>query len=175
MSRALRALPVLLLLLVAACGEAEREDAVEATEANEVMVGGVAYRVQLFRELNPYEEPSIYRGPPPPAGSALYVAFVRACAAGGEPVRASGAIRLENAFGERFEPVAPRPGNDLAYRPLRLKPEQCLPRPESVAARTFGGAALVFRVPLDAAAERPMVLEIHDPGTDETARVILDL
>jgi hypothetical protein len=166
---------ILLSVLVAACGESERVDVVEATEANEVVLDGVSYRVQIFRQLNPYEEPNVYRGPPAPADSALYAAFICACAVGGEPARATEAIHLENAFGQRFAALEPEPGTRVAYRPRRLQAGQCIPPPDSLAARTFSGSPLIFRVPLEAAAERPMVLEIRDIDADEKARIVLDL
>lgn len=169
------AVGLVLLASAAGCGGTGRADAVEATEAHEVVVGGVSYRVDRFREINPYEEPRVRRGPPPPAGSALYAAFVEACAVGGEPARATGSIVLENAFGRRFEALAPKPADQVAYRPARLAPGACVPRPESIAARSFGGAPLVFRVPHEAVEERPLVLEIRDPDADEKARVVLDL
>jgi hypothetical protein len=76
-------LPALLLSAVTpGCGEQGHDNAVDAVEANEVVVGGMAFRIQLFRELNPYEEPSIYRWPRPPAGKDLYAAFMRGLRSG---------------------------------------------------------------------------------------------
>jgi hypothetical protein len=49
------------------------------------------------------------------------------------------------------------------------------PAPDSAADRTFDGAALVFEVPFESTAERPMVLEIAGPTGSGAARIQLDL
>lgn len=159
--------------LVGACGEdGGSENAVEAREQNTVHLGGLGYRVPLFRQLNPRTAPdrTYYDGPPPPDGSGVYAAFIGVCNEEGAPARPSGRIFLEDAFGERFRPVA-QPGNELAYAPEELAASECLP--ERGAALAADGAPLAFLVPFADTRERPMVLVIEGP--DEDARIELDL
>jgi hypothetical protein len=129
----------------------------------------------LFRQLNVQVAPddALWKGSPPRAGNGLYTVVVRACAAGPEPARMSERLHLEDAFGERF---SPRPGDTAdayAYTPVELEPGECAPAPASAADRTFDGAALVFEVPFESTAERPMILEIADPTGSGAARIQL--
>jgi hypothetical protein len=178
---ALRLLIVLVAGLVAVgCGEEEAADnAVEADEQNTVRLDGLRYRVNLFRQLNPAVEPdeAIYGGPRPGEGEGLYAAFLRVCNPSGSEQSPTGDVVLEDAFGQTFEPLELEDDNAFAYRPRAIAPDRCLPDPDSAAARTADGMALVFRVPFDSAAERPLVLELRGAGDGDAgrARIILDL
>jgi hypothetical protein len=165
---------LLATLLLAACGNDTEDNAVEAQEQNTVQLGGVDYRVTLFRELNPRVEPddALWDGPPPGRGKALYAAFVRACNRGGEHARPTDDIHLEDAFGQRYAPQAAADA-DFAYRPVSLGPGDCVPSQDSAAERTYSGRALIFEVPLSEVSERPFVLELRDG--DEVRRVQLDV
>jgi hypothetical protein len=166
------------LVLLAGCGdEATGDNAVEAQEQNTVELGGVDYRVVLFRQLNVRLAPddALWEGSPPSAGNGLFTVLVRACAAAAEPARMSERLHLEDAFGERF---APRPGDTAdayEYTPVELQADECAPPAGSAADRTFDGAALVFEVPFESTAERPMVLEIAGPTGSGAVRIQLDL
>jgi len=96
---------LLLVLAVAGCGEEESVDEpVEATEANEVELAGIRYRVVLFRQLNPNVPPddALYEGDPPGRDEGAYAAFIRACNASEEPRTPTRSIRLEAAASVRF-------------------------------------------------------------------------
>jgi hypothetical protein len=159
------------------CGEDADDNAVEAREGNQVELGGVRYRVVSLREINPFTTPddALWTGAPAAAGTGLYMVALHACGAADGPARATGEIHLEDAFGQRFDPRGGPTADAYEYRPRTLAPGECLPRRDSPAEATFGGAVLVFAVPFEATAERPLVLELGDPASDATARVQLDL
>jgi hypothetical protein len=174
--------PALLVLLALAvvgsgCGDGNEDNAVEAREQNRVELAGVRYRVVIFRELNPYASPddALWTGEPPAEGTGLYAVVLRACGAGDGPAQATGEVHLEDAFGQRFEPRAAGTADPYEYQSRTLEPGECLPGEDDPADDTFGGAALVFAVPFNAAQERPLVLVLGDPTSGETARVQLDL
>lgn len=178
----IRRAPALVLALVAvltlaACGGETEDNAVDAAEQNTVAVGGVDYRVVLFRELNVLESPddAVWTGAPPPDDTGLYMAIVRACAGGDEAARMTDDIHLEDAFGEQFRPRPAGTADEFEYTAAQLEPGECRPLSSSPASRTFDGAALVFQVPFESVAERPMVLVIGAPEGDGEARVQLDL
>jgi hypothetical protein len=181
-SMPLRRVPALLVLLMLAlvgssCGGEKEDNAVEAREQNRVELAGVRYRVVIFRELNPYASPddALWTGKPPAEGTGLYTVVLRACGASDGTAAATGEVHLEDAFGQRFQPRASGAADTYEYRPRALEPGECLPGDEDPADDTFGGAALVFALPFEAAQERPLVLELGDPTSGETARVQLDL
>jgi hypothetical protein len=152
---------------------ASGDEAVEAQERNEVRLGGVTYRVATFRQLNPRIEPddAFYDGPMPGVGSGVYAAFITACNSESREETPSSRIFLEDAFGERFEPVE-QPRNELAYDPRPLEAGECIPS-ESAATKA-DGAVLAFIVPFESTAERPMILVIEGAAGAEQ-RIELDL
>jgi hypothetical protein len=164
---------------LSACGEdaATADNAVEAREENTVQLAGVRYRVVSFRELNVRAEPddALWDGPPPKAGHGLFAVVVRACAAGDVRAPMSDEIHLEDAFGDRFPPRPDDTADEFEYQPTELGPGDCRPEPGSAADRTFDGSVLVFDVPFESTAERPMILEIQDPDGVRDARIQLDL
>jgi hypothetical protein len=168
---------ILLAALVAACDEESGDSAVEAREQNVVRIDGLAYRVVLFRELNPRIEPdrSLVEGARPGPDEGLYAAILHVCNEGEVPARPTGDIVLEDAFGQVFHPLRPAVDPELTYHPRDLDPDECLPVPGSTADTSFDGAAVVYEVPFDAVQRRPMVLEIRPRGGGEPSRVQLDL
>jgi hypothetical protein len=168
---------VLLATLFAACGEESGDNAVEAREENLVRIDGLAYRVVLFRELNPYIAPdrSLADAVRPGPDQGLYAAFLRVCNEGEAPARPTKDIVLEDAFGKTFHPLRPAVDQELTYQPRELAPGECLPVPESTADASFDGAAVVYEVPFDAVQRRPMVLEIRPRDGGEPSRIQLDL
>lgn len=163
----------LISLTGVACGGGEgvTNAAVEATEANVVRAGGVSYRVVRFRELNPASvgDRALLGTLRPASGHALFAAFIEACNRGGARTMPTAAIHIEDAFGKAYDPVDPPVDADLAYAPRPLGPGDCLPAVGTIAERSFGGAAVVFDLPLEVMRNRPLVLQIGD------ARVVLDL
>ncbi|HET8757524.1 MAG TPA: hypothetical protein VFM58_16010 [Solirubrobacteraceae bacterium] len=166
-----------LVAVVAGCDdETARDNAVEAREGNAVELGGLTYRVVLFRQLNPRATPeSALVDGVPPAGEGYYAAFLSVCNASDGTHVPTDDIHLEDAFGKSFAPLDTDVNAELTYEPRRLPPEACEPADDSAADETYNGAALVFSVPFDAVQRRPMVLEIQPRGGGVPARVQLDL
>jgi hypothetical protein len=163
----------------AACGggNATQGEAIDVQEGDEVRFGQIAYRVVSFRELNPAVDAdrTLVRSVGPAPRRGLYAAFIRACNRGDEPVAPAAAFRLRDAFGSNYAPL--RDGLELRmlFAPERLSASACIPRDDSVAERTFEGAALVFELPRDIARNRPLLLEIRSLARGgELARIALD-
>ena len=168
----------LCVCLLAACGgeETERAPAVEAQEGNTAQLGGIAYRVVLFRQLNPETrgDDALIEDVSVGEGRGLFAAFIEACNWSGEQARPTDDLVLEDAFGAAYEPVVDGLNQALTYTPRSLEANECAPAAGTAADRTFdGGGAVVFEAPLDITQERPLILEIRD-GADEV-RIVLDL
>lgn len=163
--------------LLAACGgeETARVPAVEAQEGNTAQLRGIAYRVVLFRQLNPETtgDRALIEDVSVGEGRGLFAAFIEACNRSGEQAAPTGDIVLEDAFGATFEPVTEGVDESLTYTPRSLEPDECVPGTGTAADRTFEGGAVVFEAPLDVTQERPLVLEIRDSGDE--VRIVLDL
>lgn len=169
---------VALSLPLAACGEEREDNAVEAMERNVFELGGLRYRVAMFRQLNPRIAPdrALYDRPLE-GGVGLFAAFLIACNQSGEPRRPTAAVQLEDAFGEVYPPVAILADNPLLYSTEPIRPDRCLPVEDATADRTLPGAALLFKVPFDALSNRPFVLEFRGSASGDAAvqRVQVDL
>lgn len=169
---------VALSLSFAACGEEREDNAVEAMERSVFELGGLNYRVAMFRQLNPRLPPdrALYDGRLG-ARVGLFAAFLIACNESGEPRRPSAAVQLEDAFGEVYPQVAPLEDNPLLYSPEPVQPGRCLPAEDGTADRALPGAAVLFKVPFDALSNRPFVLELRagEGGETTAKRVQLDL
>jgi len=181
-----RSLAVVLLALaigvvIAGCGGDEPEsNLVEAREANSVELGGMRYRIVIFRQLNPRIAPdrALWEGPLPGKDRGLFAAFLQVCNISDRERVPTPAIHLEDAFGQVYQPLGLAPANELAYRPRPLGPGRCLPPEESVASRALPGSAIVFAVPFSELGERPFILELRgvvEDGPTPIRRVQLDL
>ena len=170
------------------CFEGEDEQvppAGEGTDADElapigstVVVGDVAYRVTIARQLNPRIAPDeeLVDGRRPEGDALLFGVFLQACnPEGGEPARATGRVALLDAFGARAEPVDLGADNPFAYRPATIEPGECLPQPGSVAERAVDGRLVLFEVPADRLENRPLGLEVVSPDGRDRATVQLDV
>lgn len=164
-----------LMLLLAGCGTEDGDNAVEAQEGNTVELAGVSYRVVLFRELNPRISPDrlLVEGGRPGAGRGLYGLFLTACNRSDRPRSATGAVHVEDAFGEVFRPRPQQTADAHEYASAELPPGGCLPGADSPAERLVDGAVLIFVIPYGDARERPLVLELDAGGASR--RIQLDV
>jgi len=164
-----------LVLSVAGCGSAPRDNAVEAQEQNTVELGGVSYRAMLFRELNGTLSPddTVLTGPPAGPDRGFYGLFLRVCNRSGQRRITTSDVHVEDAFGTVFPPRPILTADEVQYRPAPLESGECLPGDGTAAERLLDGAALVFAIPFDKLGARPFVLELRDRG--ETRRIQLDL
>lgn len=169
---------VALSLPLSACGEEREDNAVEAMERNVFELGGLRYRVAMFRQLNPRIAPdrALYDGPLE-GRVGLFAAFLIACNESDEPRRPTAAVQLKDAFGEVYPRVAMLADNPLLYSPEPVQPDRCLPVEDGTADRTLPGAAVLFKVPFDALSNRPFILEFRGSESGEAVveRVQLDL
>ena len=86
----------------------------------------------------------------------------------------AGDFEIEDAQGNKFEPVPLPEDNVFAYRSSMLKKGDCIPASGSAASTApTGGALLVFRIPVAATENRPLELSVSSGG--QTQRFELDL
>jgi hypothetical protein len=86
----------------------------------------------------------------------------------------AGDFEIEDAQGNKFEPIVLPETNVFAYRARPLKKGDCIPASGSAASQTSaGGALLVFRIPVAATENRPLELSISHGG--ETRKFELDI
>jgi hypothetical protein len=86
----------------------------------------------------------------------------------------AGDFEIEDAQGNKFEPVALPTTNVFAYRARPLKKGDCIPASGSAASTTpTAGALMVFRIPVAATENRPLELSISVGG--ETKKFELDI
>ena len=156
--------------------ETSTEDAIEAQEQNTVALGGIRYRVTIFRQLNPRIAPddALYEGSEPEGDTGIYAAFLTACNVSDDTRRSTREIRLEDAFGEAYPQLEAASESSFAYEASRLRPGECLPAEDTAADRAFPGAAVLFGVPFDRLGNRPFVLELRDSG-GSMRRIELDV
>lgn len=178
-----RHLPTLLLVIVAAlaaavytgCGDDDDGNGGEAEAAETFREGlreelrGLEYNVFLTRQLN-FSLPSdehYYDGPPAPKGSSHYGVFIEVCnrAEEGEARPAATDFRIVDTQGNEFRPVELPEDNAFAYQPKLLAPRECIPAKGSISQLgPTGGALLLFELPIEAAENRPLVLQIRQGG-----------
>jgi hypothetical protein len=85
-----------------------------------------------------------------------------------------GDFEIEDAQGNKFEPIVLPETNVFAYRARPLKKDDCIPASGSAASQTsVAGAVLVFRIPVAATENRPLELSISVGG--ETKKFELDI
>lgn len=160
--------------------EGREEPGTEAVrEGLGIGVEGVTYTVFLTRQLNPADpEDRDYRmGDPPPPKSANFGVFLLACNDGKAPAVAAEKFKVIDSQGIEYEPLELTQDSIFAYRQQRLPPQTCIPGALTIA-RTApaGGALVVFQLPLAAAENRPLELEIEPPsGKGPPAKVELDI
>ena len=119
--------------------------------------------------------------------TALFGVFIEVCneTSDGTPISAreatevegrefGGDFEIEDAQGNKFEPLPLPRTNVFAYRSAPVPKGECIPRQGSAAATSpTGGALLVFRLPVAATENRPLELTISSGG--ETKHFELDI
>ena len=86
----------------------------------------------------------------------------------------AGDFEIEDAQGNKFEPLPMPPTNVFAYRARPLRKGDCIPAAGSAAfSAPTAGALLVFRIPVAATENRPLELSISSGG--ETKKFELDI
>jgi len=86
----------------------------------------------------------------------------------------AGDFEIEDAQGNKFEPLPMPPTNVFAYRARPLRKGDCIPAAGSAAfSSPTAGALLVFRIPVAATENRPLELSVSVGG--ETQKFELDI
>jgi hypothetical protein len=151
-------------LALTGCASLPNHDAPSGTTVTQ---DGVAYTVEISRELNPLEpgDRALIAGLPDIASlegedSTLVGVFLQATNGTSGLRRAVAAPALVSAEGQSYRPLLVPAGNDYAYRGGPLSAGQEIPGPASLSAQSpEDGAALVYRVPTDVfVTDRPFTL-----------------
>jgi hypothetical protein len=174
--RTLTAVGVAVSVLLAGCGAPPDHDAPDGTTVTQ---DGVAYSVEISRELNADDpdDRAFLGGRREDAGpdTTLLGVFLQARNGASTARRAFAAPRLVTAFGATYRPLTLPPADPFAYRGGRLAPGAEIPGPQSVAAESpEEGSVLVYRVPAGVfMTDRPFTLRFG--SDDRAASVQLDL
>jgi hypothetical protein len=169
---------LLLALGLAACGEEHPGVDEPAREGLAVEMGGVDYNVFITRQLNTAIAPddAYYDGPQAPQGQTLYGVFLQACNVSGERQVTADSFTVTDNQGNHFEPTELPEDNQFAYNQQELDPKECIPELGSVAQLgPTAGSMLLFQLPLDATENRPLELEVENPGAGEPEHLTFEL
>jgi hypothetical protein len=170
-------------LALSACGYVANVKSADS-EAIYVNLGQLKYQVQFSRELNPYDtEDSSYLEGLSPAAVALTPAqawfgvFMLVLNEHGQAYKAAYGYYITDTEGDVYRPTPVTGTNPFAYHSVMVAPYQQLPVVGSLAADgPTSGAALLFKLPLTAFDNRPLVLHIVDPSNaNSKATVVLDV
>jgi hypothetical protein len=167
------ALPVLIAALaVAGAGCGNKKDVVTeaATEGIWLDVGALQYHIQASRLLNPATVPDnkyLTGLPdgilPPEANEVWFAVFLRVENRSDQAHPTVKDFEIVDTQGKVFKPLELKTAvNPFAYAPTTLQPKRAIPRQDS--AQEFdstSGAMLLFKLPLDSYANRPLELRLH--------------
>ena len=187
MPRLRRPLAVLAVLLVSgglsACGTHLDEDArvVRAhTEGIYLPVGNLKYQVQGSRQLNPHDvqDRNFLVGIPEEErtlepGEVWFGVFLRVENEHDEPLTPAHEVKIKDTQDDEFEPIE-LADNPFAYDPTQpIPPHEVLPLADSPAYDTpLRGALVLFKLTLEALANRPLELEIESPRPPSQTGII---
>jgi hypothetical protein len=186
-ARMKRVVTVLALAAVVAPGLSgcKRHHEVPEPEGQAVKVGKLSYTVFITRELNVRdpEDHDYFQGPEAPPGFNYYGVFIQVCddynhVEGGARTPVNN-FRIIDTAGKQYSPVQLPKTNVFGYKPRPLSAKQCVPTPGSIAAAgPIGGALLLFKLPVNSIANRPLDLEINPQGpgpVPDSQRIELDI
>jgi hypothetical protein len=170
--------------LVSGCGDKTAITTVATTEGVYVDVGGLTYQVQLSRYLNPFdvEDKEYLHGlgqgtsPVLPGDETWFGVWMRVKNYSGGPLTPTDTFTIVDTEGNKFQPVPQdSASNPFVYQPILLQQSQVLPLPDTAAASgPIQGSLILFRLKTDSLQNRPLQLEIEQPGAT-TGEVDLDL
>jgi len=168
---------------LSACGDTTHNRHASSTGIY-VDLGTLKYQVQLSRELNPYDQEDLaYLAGLAAADKALspdqawFGVFMLVFNKHGHAAPAASNYYLTDTQGGVYRPTPVAATNPFAYRPVAVQPHDQLPALGSLAASSpTAGAVLLFKIPLTAFDNRPLILHIGDPSDAHTqATVELDV
>ena len=170
-------------LVASGCG---REDVVtEAdTEGIWVDVGALDYHIQGSRVLeqgivpdNAYLQGKPVTASDPKADELWFAVFLRIENKTDKPAKTARDFTIVDTQGKEFHPYNMDPNlNPFAYQPKTLEPNDAVPVPDSAQDfDSFAGAYLLFKLPLDSYANRPLEFVIHGQEGDQPAEASIAL
>jgi hypothetical protein len=165
--------------VLSGCGNDKKQGVDEpAREGLSLNMAGVDYNVYITRQLNPEVPPdgAYWSGPEPGKGETLYGVFLSACNRTDELQDTAAFFKVTDNQHNEFKPETLPRDNPFAYRPVTLKPDECIPEAGSVA--QLGPAAasvLVFKLPVENTENRPLELEIEGLRPNEKLTYELDI
>lgn len=180
-----RARSVLLAILclaasagLGACGNKVELRTDAHTEGPYVSVGSLKYQVQISRQLNPQDtEDRPYLEGIAPEEARLqpdetwFAVFIRALNETHRGHASARQFEIEDTQGRVFEPVPVT--NSFAYRPAVVPPAGSVPEIGSIADEgPIEGSLVLFKLPYEALANRPLELRIADPAVSERHAVV---
>ena len=122
--------------LLSGCGNDKKQGVDEpAREGLALNMAGVDYNVYITRQLNPEVPPdgAYWSGPEPGKGETLYGVFLSACNRTDELQQTAAFFTVTDNQHNEFKPETLPRDNPFAYRPVTLKPDECIPEAGSVA------------------------------------------
>jgi hypothetical protein len=181
-----RTLTLLLVLLaavaLAACGDKKAVTLHGDTEGEYVDVGPMKYQVQVSRLLNPFDPEDRGYLIDLPAGQSLgpkddwFAVFMRVENGSENPGPVATQYEIVDTQDNKYTPVEMGRKNVFAYRPGTLGAHQVLPFANSPAGQnTIQGAMLLFKIPVENFANRPLELRISPPPGAGTTVGTIDL
>jgi len=172
-------LPLLVLALIgfagiaSGCGEEEHG---EAKEGEPLELDGLAYNIQITRELNRFspEDSAYLQGAPELRRGQEYLGvFMQISNEGDETAAVPEGFRVIDTRDTVYEQV--ELDNEWALRPgTPIEPDETIPGPETPAKNgPIEGSLILFAISEEANENRPLILEV--PGSDESGEIVLDL
>jgi hypothetical protein len=187
-----RRLPLLAALAcafaLAGCGSignhANGSDAGSDNNGVYLKAGNVVYQLQVSRQLNQFEveDHQYLTGLPagtqnPTSAQFWYGVFLWAQNKTNSPQKTSDSFDIVDTEGNKYYPVALSSSvNQYAWISQTLGPEETEPGADTTAAAgPTGGGLLLFKLGTAVYANRPLTLEIHQPGVSKPSTISLDL
>lgn len=175
---------VVLSLGLAGCGKENNPSSAENNGVYE-QAGNVTYQLEISRQLNQYtaEDSQYVKGVPATdqtlGPSALwYGVFLWAKNQTNSPQRTTGKFDIVDTEGHHYYPIPLNTSlNPFAWTAQTLQPDAIEPAPSTIAADgpTQGGL-LLFKLNESVYSDRPLMLEIRSPTTNQVeATISLDL
>jgi hypothetical protein len=175
-------LVALAALAVGACGNKQARTLHGATEGEYIDVGPMKYQVQISRLLNPTDPEDRGYLVDLPAGEALgasnewFAVFMRVENGSENAGPTASEYEIVDTQENRYTPIQMGPKNVFAYRAGTLGAHQVLPFSSSPAGQnSIQGAMLLFKIPVENFANRPLELRISPPAGAGTAVGTVDL
>jgi hypothetical protein len=175
-------------IALAGCGGiGNHANATEAGADNNgayITVGNMTYQLQVSRQLNQYEieDHQYLTGLPtgtahPTAGQFWYGVFLWAQNRSNEPQTTSDRFVIVDTQGNKYYPLQLNSTiNQYAWTGRKLWPQETEPGADTTASHgATGGALILFKLGTAVYANRPLTLQIYQPGVAKPSTISLDL